>query len=197
MFRFLSEELEAGQLVRYQIQQDDDLLSYADVLSLWSEDSEFRKAFTQTLTESPFSAFRWETPSLTTGNKNQPFEFVLVNAPGFTQRKTDQRTYQKYFTKDDAHHGIVSFENLGGDATLIVPSPRTDFSSYGHLASFLRSAPTSQVDALWRRVGEIVSQQVSDVPLWLNTAGGGVAWLHVRLDSRPKYYSHRPYRDVR
>ncbi|MGI9175867.1 MAG: DUF6940 family protein [Rhodothermales bacterium] len=25
--------------------------------------------------------------------------------------------------------------------------------------------------------------------MWLSTAGGGVSWLHVRLDSRPKYYA--------
>ena len=30
-------------------------------------------------------------------------------------------------------------------------------------------------------------------PLWLNTSGAAVAWLHVRLDSSPKYYRHREY----
>jgi hypothetical protein len=30
-------------------------------------------------------------------------------------------------------------------------------------------------------------------PIWLSTAGMGVAWLHIRLDERPKYYSHKPY----
>ena len=45
-------------------------------------------------------------------------------------------------------------------------------------------------------VGTTVLQAaLSEKPLWLSTAGGGVAWLHLRIDSRPKYYSHRPYRD--
>jgi hypothetical protein len=39
-------------------------------------------------------------------------------------------------------------------------------------------------------------QRVSAKPVWLSTAGGGVAWLHVRLDDRPKYYAHAPYRRV-
>ena len=30
--------------------------------------------------------------------------------------------------------------------------------------------------------------------LWLSTAGLGVYWLHLRLDTRPKYYSFQPYR---
>ena len=34
-------------------------------------------------------------------------------------------------------------------------------------------------------------------PIWLSTAGMGVPWLHVRLDSRPKYYAFGPYRDDR
>ena len=34
----------------------------------------------------------------------------------------------------------------------------------------------------------------SQRPLWLSTNGLGVAWLHARIDARPKYYSHRPYR---
>jgi hypothetical protein len=40
-----------------------------------------------------------------------------------------------------------------------------------------------------------MAARVSTTPVWLSTAGAGVAWLHVRLDDRPKYYSHRPYTD--
>ena len=29
---------------------------------------------------------------------------------------------------------------------------------------------------------------------WLSTSGLGVYWLHVRLDSYPKYYTYRPYK---
>ena len=30
-------------------------------------------------------------------------------------------------------------------------------------------------------------------PVWLSTSGEGVAWLHFRLDSDPKYYQYRPF----
>ncbi len=43
--------------------------------------------------------------------------------------------------------------------------------------------------------GQEMEKRVSDKPVWLSTAGGGVPWLHVRLDNRPKYYSYRPYRE--
>ena len=37
-------------------------------------------------------------------------------------------------------------------------------------------------------------QRLGARPVWLSTAGGGVDWLHVRLDDRPKYYRHREWR---
>jgi hypothetical protein len=39
-----------------------------------------------------------------------------------------------------------------------------------------------------------MARRVGRQPVWLSTAGAGVAWLHVRLDDRPKYYGHGPYR---
>ena len=30
-------------------------------------------------------------------------------------------------------------------------------------------------------------------PVWMSTSGAGVSWLHIRLDSRPKYYQYRPF----
>ena len=34
------------------------------------------------------------------------------------------------------------------------------------------------------------------VHLWVSTSGLGVYWLHVRLDSYPKYYQHAPYKNA-
>ena len=45
-----------------------------------------------------------------------------------------------------------------------------------------------------RTVAAAVRRRVSDPPVWLSTAGMGVSWLHLRLDSQPKYYRHGPYR---
>jgi hypothetical protein len=88
----------------------------------------------------------------------------------------------------------VTFRNLGGDAMLIAPSPGDSLRGYAHLASFLHEAPDSQVHAIWQSVGQMVSKSLSDKPIWLSTSGLGVAWLHIRLDSSPKYYQHQPYK---
>ena len=68
--------------------------------------------------------------------------------------------------------------------------------AYGHLASFLREAPPAQVCALWEQVGRAVRESIGSEPCWVSTAGMGVAWLHVRIDSWPKYYRHDPYKVV-
>ena len=95
---------------------------------------------------------------------------------------------------EDAAVGVSAFANLRGDAMIVVPHPLVAPSAYGHLAAFMRDAPAAQVHALWQRIGLAVQERLNDRPLWLNTAGAGVAWLHVRLDSRPKYYRYAPYR---
>ena len=90
----------------------------------------------------------------------------------------------------------------GRDGVMIAPLPKDSTSKrsnydYSHLAGFIKSAPTKDVREFWRVLGESVNERLSTnggKPLWISTAGGGVAWLHGRLDSRPKYYSHDPYR---
>jgi hypothetical protein len=89
----------------------------------------------------------------------------------------------------------LSFQNLGGDATLIVPGPLAGATAYCHLAAFVRQAPTAQQHALWQLTAQVVKQQVGRTPLWLSTAGAGVPWLHIRVDASPKYYSFAAYRD--
>lgn len=194
MFDAEIETIERGRVTRYQLTRNAEVMTFLEVLDLWRTDGNFRRFYAQLLAESSFDAYRWETPALTTESAAHPFEFVLLNAPRFCHRKTDPITYRNYFTADDTDFGVVSFANLSGDATLIVPSPRTEVAAYGHLAAFLRRAPAPQVEAFWCVVSRTITPLIGDRPRWLSTAGGGVAWLHARVDSRPKYYGYEPYR---
>ena len=71
---------------------------------------------------------------------------------------------------------------------------------YSDFASFVRGAPPNQQLSLWGEVGKQVQHRLTmsapDSPLWLSTEGSGVPWLHIRLDSRPKYTKHASYRRV-
>lgn len=196
MFDAKQEVIEADRVTRFSITRDGAVLTFGAVLDLWESDAAFRGYWTRLLAGSPFAAYRWETPALTKATMRQPFEFVLLNCPRFCSRPTDRDTYAGYFSADETGHGVVTFANLRGDATLVVPSPRAEDDAYGHLAAFVRRAPASQRDALWGVVAAAVKSRVGERPVWISTAGGGVAWLHVRLDARPKYYGYAPYQSV-
>ncbi len=179
----------AQDTYHYTYRRDKSDLTYSDVLHQWQHDAEFRSFHIQTMQSIPFLAYRWETPPVSTQTSNRPFEFVAIDAP-YLERPVRRQDFAEHFHKDDR---VADFPNLGGNAWLIVPVSEESSSVYTHLGSFTRLADATQQHALWQRVGLCMEAQCNENPLWLSTAGDGVAWLHVRIDTRPKYYHHRPY----
>jgi hypothetical protein len=192
MWTSQSEQLTELRGLRFSIQLNEKPATFADVLRGWQTDPTFRSMFNSLLADVSFSAFRWETPPVTVETVTHPFEFVLLDSPGLA-RRPDLDAFAEHFGGASGA-GVVEFLNLGGDAVLIVPTPRTESSAYGHLAAFVREAPEPQRHALWQLTGEAMMRRLGPKPVWLSTAGAGVSWLHVRLDDRPKYYGFAPYR---
>jgi hypothetical protein len=188
--------LNAGRTRRVLILRDRKRLSYADVLDLWKDNEAFRAYFIGLLADVPFLAYTWETPPITEATVNKAFEFVQVDYPHLDDVPPDPGVFEAYFKSADASEWIVAFPNLGKDAYLVAPCPRAPDSAYPHLAAFTRAAPEPQQHALWRGVADALEQRLHAQPIWLSTAGAGVSWLHVRLDSRPKYYRFDPYREA-
>lgn len=194
MFASRSALLSNGRAIKFGVDYDAEPLSYADVIDRLRRQPDFNAFFLELLSSAPFSAFRWETPPVTNATADRPFEFVLLDSPeiALTPNPMD---FAEHFDNADPG-GVVEFPNLGGDAVLVVPCPDNPDADYGHLAAFLRSAPESQKQCLWESVGAAMQRRIGSKPVWLSTAGGGVAWLHVRLDDRPKYYAYAPYRNA-
>lgn len=174
---------------------DDLQLTFYEVLKLWQENDEFNDFYTSVLHDCGFGSFVWEHPLLSAELLHQAYEFVLIRTPNYFNQP-DTATFKDYFVPVSDNQGIVSFPNLGHDAYLIVPSPIHGGSNYSSLADFVRSAPLEQTRALWQVTGREVMRRIPDQTVWLSVAGGGVAWLHIRLDSRPKYYRYGPYRSL-
>jgi hypothetical protein len=192
-FRGIRESYNKGNMLKFQIQEKGKLLFYGDVIERWIHDNQFRSFFCFLLDDSGLSSYVWETPPITSNHLNRPFEFVLLSQPN-RSGSPDRETYAQYFNFDADDNGVVTFENLGKDALLVVPSPCKPNVDYSNLAAFLRNAPDTQQHALWRTLGRCAKQRLGPQPLWISVAGGGVAWLHVRLDSYPKYYRYMQYR---
>ena len=168
-----------------------DVLAFTEVVEHWRGNAEFRSFWNASLREVPFDAYCWECPPITVQSSTRPFECVFVSSPMLARMPPDPGPFSEYFRPD---REVVSFESLGKDAWLVAPCPGGQGSNFSHLASFVATATEAQQSALWSAVGTALEKRISARPTWLSTAGGGVAWLHVRLDTRPKYYRHAPYR---
>ena len=178
---------------RWKIRVDGGVeLSTEQVFRMWRGDERFRSFWTASLREVPFDSYCWECPPVAAGSLSRTFECVLVASPELARMTPDPEAFAEHFRAD---RSVVSFGNLGGDAILIAPCPEEGGANFAHLASFTAMASQARQDALWHAVGEAMEKRIGAKPIWLSTAGLGVAWLHVRLDTRPKYYRFAPYRD--
>ncbi len=173
-------------------------LNFEGAVALWAGDAEFRAFFAKILADSRFGAFFWENPPLTPESAAGEFEFVLIDGPSLASLRPQPGPFSAYFRDlDDSDQSVARFQNRGGDSTLIAPKPLADEAIYTSLAPFCRKAPATQIDELWRCVGQTLQdRRGSSSPVWLSTAGMGVSWLHIRLDPTPKYYRHAPYRRI-
>ena len=170
-----------------------------------------------------FPAAFFETKGVTLATAGTTaFEFVIINSPSLAKRwesGADGSDFASHF-HNETNNGcdVTWFYNLGGDARLVCPKPPPPEANpllptgsntnevdhqdhpayYAHLLPFLRSAPTRQVSALWRLVAQQYMSALigSGKAVWLSTSGEGVAWLHFRLDDRPKYIQYNPFAGV-
>ena len=181
------------QTTRTTLAGDSNPLSFHQVIDLWQNSGEFRTFFTGAIVRSSFEASFWETPPVTKQTLDRTFEFVLIASPSLSRLEPDSSPFKSRFSSQTSK-SVLTFPNLGGDALLLVPKPLADAACYTHLARFLRDAPMSQIDELWQSTGRAMQERISGSPTWLSTSGMGVAWLHLRLDSRPKYYRHESYK---
>lgn len=166
-------------------------LSFGRVFLNWRTDEGFRVFWSESLRDVSFDSYCWECPAVTARNLECEFECVFVSSPLLDWTSPNQGPFAEHFRPGCM---VATFESLGKDALLVVPCPGMRDENFAHLASFVTTASERRKSALWKAVGTALETRLGTSPTWLNTAGLGVSWLHVRLDTQPKYYRHAPYR---
>lgn len=150
-------------------------MRWRDAASRLVEDDDFRRQLSEDiLTRGSDGAF-WECAPFCSGDER--FEYEVVPSRAVAGLRLDARPFRTQLRGADV---VTSFDNLGRDARLVVPT-----APAAHLVEFLRAG--QDLDAFWIRVG-LEAQRRFGRTTWVSTSGLGVAWLHVRLDDRPKYY---------
>lgn len=176
---------------QYQLSENNEVLSNQQFLSCLQHSEPFIRFFNELLQSSEFEGYFWETKPVNEHTLNSPFEFVLVESKRIAQKRPDPRPFMEHLTQA---HLAAAFSNLGRNAQLIAPAISGNPKQYAHIAGFVRHAPQEQILAFWQLVGQEFQQAIGRENKWLSTAGFGVNWLHVRIDTHPKYYRHQPYR---
>ncbi len=194
MFQIHTTLSDSGRRYEMAFSAEKQPITTAQFYRLLGTNESFRTQFTQALADLPFDAFFWETPAATLATLENNFECVVIEGRSFARRTPNFSPFSQQFASQDQAKTAIQFANLGGDAMLVVPRPLVEDAAYPHLVAFLRKAPAAQIHAFWQVLSEAFTARVSTVPVWVSTAGMGVIWLHVRLDNRPKYYRHQPYR---
>ena len=168
-------------------------LSVGDVITGWRDDAAFRAFFAAELAATAVPAFFWEMPPLTRGSLSDPFECAVIRGDSLARLRADPADFAEHL--DGAAGSVAAFRNLGGDALLIAPRRVSDADCYGHIAAFLRAAPAAQQHDLFRMLAHKTEETLDATRerCWISTAGLGVPWVHVRVDTWPKYYQYKLY----
>jgi len=190
MWEITKENINANQ-VKIKILQNGKPMTFAGWIEGLKSSLEFVEFFVGILNDCPFEAFFWEVKPITQANLSNGFEFVLVSSQSLVNISANDSAFKRYFNEGNK---VVSFPNLGGDAQLVVPTQNSDIANYAHLASFIRNAPKDQLAAFWNKVAIEYEKLIGQSYKWLSTAGLGIYWLHVRIDSSPKYYRFNDYK---
>jgi hypothetical protein len=190
MFKTQITEL-SKNIKQYQIYENDQLLTYQQVIQYWKTSDEFRMFYNSILANIDFEAFFWENRPVNMDTKSAVYEFVLVRSHALAKVKANRKPFLNFFK--NAKESVISFQSLGKNALLIVPLPIKEVDGFSHLATFVRDAKAAQIQAFWQKVGFELENRLNKDFIWLNTSGLGVYWVHVRLDERPKYYTYKPY----
>jgi hypothetical protein len=185
--------LREGRGEKVALLRDGRAAAFAEVVAAWRGDADFRTFFAGELAATNQRAFFWEMPPIRRGHTDMAYEYVTIGSDALARMAPDAEAFAAIF--ENGPDSVVTFRNLGGDALLVAPRPLGDHRSYAHIAAFLRAAPEAQRLELFRVLGHAIDAELQRTPdpIWVSTSGLGVAWLHVRLDSYPKYYQYRPY----
>ncbi len=192
MYQPRYEHLANEKAIRLRLFAGQQPLRFTDVIRYWHHDPSFVTFFIKQLSAIPYQAYFWEMPPLTIATLQHNFECVFIDSPALGQVKANMQPFSHFFS---ATLPIVDFDNLGGDARLIAPCPMNQWLDFAHLAKFSRTVDPALQRALWRHVSQVLSHRLNAEPLWVSTSGLGVYWLHIRLDSSPKYYTFSEYGD--
>ena len=137
-------------------------------------------------------SFFWETTPVTK-SLNTKYKEKYIQSKMLDDMGDDYSSFKSHITKSK-NKNVLTFYNLSKTALLVVPKPRKG-KEYTTLKQFMDNASTTQQKAFWKKVASSVKKMLKKHDkVWVSTHGTGVPYLHVRIDTDPKYYRTDAFR---
>ena len=150
------------------------------------------------------SCIFWECTPIFVGRAAESscsLRFCVTRARTLEGEGPDFMTFSEHFQTAASSDEVTTFPNLGGDAILIAPTPKSG-QNFASLATWLRETRNNEDsrDKVFEAVGKALVSRVEQQRsaksaniIWVSTSGAGVSWLHFRIDNYPKYYTNQKY----
>ena len=138
----------------------------------------------------PFSVskpFTWKTSCIDKEQKNFYLE-EFKEDKRLKNLKQDLETFKDAFDLFNKDKHCVAKPNLGKDSIMVVPTADKN-KQYPSLFLFMETASEEKQKALWKLVAKETKKMLKKFDrVWINSNCLGVHYLHVRIDTKPKYY---------
>lgn len=215
LYHFKSQNLSNVEGYKYKFYYQDRIATYKEFIYLLNSiNIDIINQLNTILTKHSIAIF-WECVPITKYEFDKKgFEFVVLPAYELNKRIVDIQPFNEYFTNNYKQEStIIAIDNIDKSSRLVIPCPNSkiieqintkelnmnDLQHMTHLNIFLKYSQENIKYDLWKKVSEemlirINNQSDDYKKIWLSTSGLGVSWLHIRLDSYPKYYNYQEYK---
>lgn len=127
-----------------------------------------------------------------TKNMNETYSEKFIETNKFNYVRQNFKPFLNHIKKSRSKN-VVSFYNLSKTSLLIIPYPKKDkdnkYKNYKTLKDFIDNSPKSQQIKLWKKVSSCIKKMLKkNNKIWVSTHGLGIPYLHIRIDTNPKYY---------
>jgi hypothetical protein len=180
--------------IEYKFYNENKELSFKDATKLLHDNNNFRLLCVQLFRVVPFDYYMFGLTKIRTPHDyTKQFIMYFKNEPKFKGMRTDPIAFLEKFQyieeepEDGTHHWSL-FLNLSGDALLLVPNMpknKNDYFKYRDISSYIKNTSDANINKMLQFIGARLTQ--IKAPVYVNTHGFGVPWLHIRFDTSPKY----------
>tara|TARA_B110000037_G_scaffold222400_1_gene297039 strand:- start:1378 stop:1863 length:486 start_codon:yes stop_codon:yes gene_type:complete len=130
--------------------------------------------------------FFYET-SFISSNYEEEYKEKFIESDLFDNIKQNYKLFKKYIIKSKNKY-VITFLNLSKTSLLIIPYPKQN-KKFTTLKHFIDNSTKLQQKKFWKKVSNSIKKMLKIYKkVWVSTHGTGVPYLHIRIDTIPKYY---------